>query len=256
MKNISLLGIRINPKDRRSVLEQIKKYLSHPRDSFQVISLNPENLVVAYENKDFKRVVETSQTQIVDGIGVELAGKMLGLDLERFTGVDLMEGLIKLAGKLRLRVLLVGGRANLALRLAECYSQSYAQASFKGIEGITNIKNPLQEEEKEIFSIVTGFKPHILLVAFGSPDQELWLDRHKDQFAGIVTMGVGGAFDYLSGKITRAPTFFRSVGLEWLFRLIREPWRSRRQVRLVKFVYLVLVQKLKSFLPNVDLQVY
>lgn len=241
MEEISLIGIKIKPLSKQTILEQIKKYIRQPLNNLHIVSLNPENLVIASENAKFKKVVETSQIQIVDGIGVVLAGILHSLKLERFTGVDLMSELINLANELSLRVLLIGGRANLALDLAKCYSDTYVQAKFKGIEGIRNIKNPLKSEEDTIFSIVTAYKPHLVFASFGSPDQELWLDRHKSNFSGIVTMGVGGAFDYLSGKKMRPPTFFRSIGFEWLIRLVREPWRWRRQLRLIKFIIFLLL---------------
>jgi len=145
---------------------------------------------------------------------------------------------------MRLRVLLIGGRPNLAESLVNCYRVEFSQAKFKGVYGIKDIKNPQKKEEQEIFSIVADFKPHIVLVAFGSPDQELWLYRHRDQFKNCLCMGVGGAFDYLSGSIIRAPGFLRKIGLEWLFRLLKQPWRWRRQLRLIKFLWLVVKQKL------------
>lgn len=240
----SLLGLRLNTVSRQDTLEQIKKYIHDPTDSLHIVSINPENVIVASENEEFKKVIETSQIQLIDGVGITLASKILGFKVERFTGVDLMQELIKSADALRLRVLLIGGRSNLAIQLAECYNQTYSKASFKGIEGIKNIKNPLKSEEKNIFSIVSHFKPQLLFVAFGSPEQELWLDRHKRQLTGIICMGVGGAFDYLGKTLPRAPKFIRSTGLEWLFRLFQQPWRWRRQLRLIKFCWLVIKQKL------------
>src|SRR3989344_951154 len=244
MMYFNLLGIKINSRSKHHALEQIKKYIRQPEGFYQILSINPENLVIAVSNADFKRVIETSQIQIIDGAWTVLAGKLLGMKLERFTGVDLMEELIKIADDLRLRVLLIGGRPKLALRLAQCYSQTYPQAKFKGIQGIRNIKKPRKLEEDKIFSIVTDYKPHIVFVAFGSPEQELWLDRHKSQLLRTVSMGVGGAFDFAGGIIPRAPGFIRSIGMEWLFRLIVERWRWRRQLRIIKFIYLVMRQKL------------
>ena len=105
------------------------------------------------------------------------------------------------------------------------------------------IKNPKKEEEEAIFSIVRTARPNIVIVAFGSPEQELWLDRHNNKFSGIVCIGVGGAFDYFSGNIVHAPSIIRRFGLEWLFRLLIQPWRWRRQLRLIKFIWLVIKQK-------------
>jgi len=157
-----------------------------------------------------------------------------------------MEELLKMASDRRLRVLMIGGKGNLAHELAECYLSKYTEAKFKGIQGIENIQNPNKDEEDKISSIVIAYKPQLVFVAFGSPDQELWIDHHKKEFANCIIMGVGGAFDYLSGKVLRPPTFIQKIGLEWLFRLFRQPWRWRRQLRLIKFIWLIIKQKVKK----------
>jgi len=244
MKSNKILGISITPQSKQNILDKIIKYIRSPKGICHIVSFNPENLVVAYENKKFKEVLETAQIKIIDGVGIVLASRMLGIEVgERVTGVGLMEELIKLADKLRLRVLLIGGKSDLALKLANCYSNKFFKAKFLGIEGIKNIRNPKKQEEEAIFSIVADYKPHFLFVAFGSPDQELWLERHKNKFSKMVIMGVGGAFDFLAGKIFRAPKIIQKLGFEWLFRLLIQPWRWRRQLRLLKFVYLIFKEK-------------
>ncbi|HRN71205.1 MAG TPA: WecB/TagA/CpsF family glycosyltransferase, partial [Candidatus Woesebacteria bacterium] len=133
---------------------------------------------------------------------------------------------------------------NLAEKLALRYQQIYPRSTFKGIFGVSDIHNPKKEEEEKIFSIVADYKPQILFVAFGSPYQELWLYHHADRLQGIICMGVGGSFDFLTGRVKRAPMLIRRLGLEWFFRLIVEPWRWKRQLRLVEFVYLIGKQRL------------
>lgn len=86
----------------------------------------------------------------------------------------------------------------------------------------------------------------ILFVAFGSPKQEIWIAENLDKLPVRVAIGVGGAFDFVSGKVKRAPVWVRKIGLEWLFRLILQPWRIKRQLRLFKFVFLVLGEKVKA----------
>ena len=243
MTSNKFLGITIPIETKSSILEKIKKYIKLPRGFFHIVSLNPENLMIAQESKEFRKVLETAQIKIVDGVGVVLAGRLLNLNLERLTGVDLMRDLINLASGMRLRVLLIGGKANLALELADCYQREFSEAKFKGVYGIKNIKNPSDEEEREIFSIVRRYKPQLIFVAFGSPDQELWIERHKNEFSGSVVMGVGGAFDYLSNNTKRAPLPVQKLGLEWLFRLINQPWRWRRQLKLLRFIELVFKEK-------------
>ena len=244
MKLNQILGITILPESKSSVLEKILKYIDRSTGFSHIVSLNPENLVITTENESFKKVIETAQIKIIDGTGVVLAGRFLDVEVgERITGVGLMEELLKKASDRRLRVLMIGGKENLAEKLIECYSEQFPEAKFKGVQGIEDIKNIKKEEEVKIFSIVTAYKPQLVFVAFGSPIQELWIARHKKEFSKCVVMGVGGAFDYLSSNIERAPVFIQKLGLEWLFRLVNQPWRWRRQLRLIKFIWLVTRQK-------------
>jgi N-acetylglucosaminyldiphosphoundecaprenol N-acetyl-beta-D-mannosaminyltransferase len=245
-----LLGEFTLPTDtRKEVLEKIKKYLAAPRGFFHIVSLNPENIVVALQNRNFKKAVRSARMTIIDGVGIDMAARMLHIQAgDRYPGVDLMNNLISLAGRMRFRVLLIGGKGKLAEELAKCYSRSYPKAKFMGISGIRNIKKPAPEEEKEIFRIVRVLKPQIIFAAFGSPHQEIWLDKHKTRLTGRVCMGVGGSFDYLSGSIRRPPFIIRRLGLEWLARLFRQPWRIRRQVRLLIFMYFVIKQQIHEIL--------
>ncbi len=241
MKGNNILGITIVPESKRSILDKILLYIDKPTGFFHIVSLNPENMVLTTENQLFKKVVETAQIKIVDGVGIVLAGRLLNIEVgERVTGVGLMEELIKMASERRLRVLMIGGKENLALELAKCYGRKFPEAKFEGTQGIANIQNPSKAEEGDIFSIVAAYKPHLVFVAFGSPYQELWIERHKRKLANCVVMGVGGSFDYLSGKVVRPPIFIQKIGLEWLFRLLKQPWRWRRQLRILEFLRLIL----------------
>lgn len=150
---ITLLGINFENNSKQIILEKIKKYLYSSMLFCHIVSLNPENIVISQQNPEFKKVIETAQIIIMDGVGVVVAGQILGIALERVTGVSLMEDLIKLADKRRLRVLLIGGQANLALKLSDCYQRLYPEAKFMGIEGFTDIKNPKKYEEQNILSI-------------------------------------------------------------------------------------------------------
>lgn len=243
MKVNKILDITIIPETKTSILDKILLYIGKPTGNLHIVSLNPENMILTTKNDLFKRIVATAQIKIIDGVGVVLAGRWLNIDVgERVTGVGLMEELIKMASERRLRVLMIGGKENLALDLAKCYSDQFPEAEFKGMQGIVDIQNPSKVEEGRIFSIVAAYKPHLVFVAFGSPYQELWIERHKRKLANCVVMGVGGSFDYLSGKVVRSPVFIQKIGLEWLFRLLRQPWRWRRQLRILEFLRLILLK--------------
>lgn len=240
MVNNKILDIEIPVDSRKTILEKILKYLKQGPKFAHIVSLNPENLVISKENNEFKKILQTAQIKIIDGTGIVLAAKLLKIKAgERYPGVDLMSDLIKQAVIGRLRVLLIGGKGNLALSLSKCYSRGYPEAKFVGIEGVKNIKKPAKKEENRVFAIVSDLKPHLIFVAFGSPDQELWIERHKDKFTGAVCMGVGGSFDYAGGLVSRAPVWIRKIGLEWLYRLFIQPWRWRRQLKLLRFLILV-----------------
>jgi len=248
-----IVGISIENLRKKDILEKIIKNIKQTADFYHIVSLNPEIIVIANNNPEFKEVIRTAHITINDGIGIVLAARLFGIQPgERVTGVDLMKELVKVAGNMRLRVLLIGGGKNLALRLAECYSKQYPEATFKGVEGYENILHPNKTETEALFTIVRSYKPHLVFVAFGSPQQEIWLARHSKEFKGTVGMGVGGAFDFLTGEVTRAPVFLRNFGLEWLFRLITQPWRWRRQVRLIRFAWLVLTQRLSNMFAQSD----
>lgn len=244
MPQNTILDITPQTYAKRDILENIKKYISAPKGFYHIVSLNPENLVIAHDDPEFKEIVETAQIKLVDGVGIVVAGKTLGVPVgERVTGVQLMESLLPIANEGSLTVMLIGGKGNLAIQLAKCYIDTYVRAKFIGTKGIENIQDPKKDEEKEILAIVARTRPHLVFVALGSPFQEKWIWRNRASLQGAVCVGVGGAFDYFGGKVKRPPLLVRGMGFEWLFRLLCQPWRWKRQLRLIKFIWLVLAQR-------------
>lgn len=238
--NDKLFGIQMPQESKIRVLEKILKYISKPDGFVHIVSLNPENMVTATKNADFHTCLSQAQIRIIDGVGVGVAARVLGTKVgERITGVDLMTDILKMAHKSSLRVMLIGGSEKIAEQVADCQKELYPGISIRALMGIADISKPLKSEEEHIFSIVADYKPHILFASFGSPAQELWLNHHKDRLDNIIAMGVGGAFDFLAGRVARAPRIVQQLGFEWLFRLIVQPWRVVRQLRLVEFVWLV-----------------
>ena len=241
----TLLGVTIDNDLKQKVLEKIFKYWDNPKGFFHVVSLNPENIVIAQNDLTYKTILNDSKIRLNDGIGIVIASRWLGIDMvDRLTGVDLMKELVEMAGKRRFHVLLIGGGAKLAESLAKCYQQKYSKSKFVGIEGTKNILSMHEKENEKIFSIVADLKPNLILVAFGSPFQEKWLWQNRDKFRGCVCMGVGQGFDVEGSRVKRAPMWIQKIGMEWLYRLLTQPWRWRRQLRLVKFIYLVMKQKI------------
>jgi len=251
MNKISFLDIPIEIASEKNILEHMEKYLSHGGPMYHVVSLNPENTVESVRNESFKKVYLTAQSVIADGIGIVLAVQMIkGIKPYHLTGVDLMEAMIKLADKMCYTVLFIGGREDLALQLAKCYEAKYPNAKFYGTEGFKDILSPTRDEEKTVLDIVTAVRPRFVFAAFGSPKQELWFWANKKLFENTICMGVGGAFDYKSGLIPRAPMTIRKLRLEWLFRLMMQPWRIGRQKALFTFISIIFSELRKSRLQN------
>lgn len=247
MTNNSLLEIPIVPISKGDTLEKIIKYIHQPAEFFHIVSLNPEIVVLASKDSNFRKVLQEAQISIVDGMGVSMACLFLGIPKgERVVGVDLMQDLLKLAHDSRLRVMLIGGNAKIAETVADCQKELFPGINIMALQGISSIASPTKGEEKHILSIVADYKPHMIFASFGSPYQELWLYKHKDRLDNIICMGVGGAFDFLSGSVPRAPRIIRKMGFEWLFRLIVQPWRIKRQFRLIEFIWIVVKAKFNN----------
>ena len=247
MQTIKLLNYHFSFVDFNDILERIKKDILVKGKFCQIISINPENIMIMTRDNEFKKLVMSSQTLIVDGVGIVLAARLLtGTGLRRLPGVELMERLISYASQYSLRCLLIGGDANLAELTAKCYAGRYPKLKIWGLQAIDDIKQPKPQEMLALKQIVSTSKPCLVFVAFGSPAQERWIQANKELFKGCLVVGVGGGFAMVSGVLPRAPKVMQRLGLEWLFRLVRQPWRLKRQLNLISFLLLVIKAKFKK----------
>ena len=239
LDEISLLGVKLTNATEKEVLEYITKSIENSSKKYYIVTPNPEILVYANNNISFKEILNNAKLALIDGVGIILAGKVLGKNIKhRVTGTDLMESLCKEIAKKPITVGFLGGGPKVAEKSAECLQKKYP-----GLKVVFADQEPdkLLKSLKEPKLLMD-----ILFVAFGFPKQEQWIAENLDKIPVKVAMGVGGAFDYISGNVPRSPVFIRKLGLEWLFRLIIQPWRLKRQLALFKFIYLVLREKLKS----------
>ncbi len=249
MTELTILGVKLKFADYNDILESIQKGYSESADMQHIISLNPETVMIALKDRSFMEAVRTAHFVIADGIGVVAAVQNLfGVKVPRVTGVDLMKKLLTADYRNSLTVCLIGGKGKVADKVKECYDHSQNGIKIIAVEGYNDIFSQKKSETDAIFSIVSSTKPRLVFVAFGSPQQELWIERHRELFKNAVVIGVGGAFDFLSGTTPRAPFFLQKIGLEWLFRLIIQPWRIKRQMRLLVFFIYVLIYKMRQLL--------
>lgn len=219
MKKI-LLGVKIDDvtmdQATQIALDLIKKPGKH-----YIVTPNPEMLVMAQKDEDFKKVLNSADLSIPDGVGLRLSGDIV----MTIPGIDFMEELIKLAEDQAFTIGFLGGQDGVAKKTAECLLKKYPKLKVNFAGGEPG-KIPATD---------------ILFVAFGPPKQEKWIAANLDKIAVKVAMGVGGSFDYISGKVPRAPLWVRNLGFEWLFRLAVEPWRIKRQLKLLKYLKLLMV---------------
>lgn len=199
-----------------------------------IISLNPENLVEATKNSNFRSVYSRAEVIIADGAGIVVAAKVLGIGCgDRIAGVDLMSELIRKYQKKN--IVFIGGYRDAAMRTMTHFLSTLQLTEHTWTAFADSDKN-----DPTLIDTVSAAKPDLLFVAFGSPAQEIWIDKYRNRLHGVVCMGVGQSFDVYGGYVQRAPSWLRSLGLEWLFRLILQPWRWRRQLRLLEFIALVI----------------
>lgn len=221
-----------------------------------IFTPNPEIVVAAAHNPEFHQTVSQADYLIPDGIGLVWAsqwrqamGAAQPVIPERIAGTDVVAQLLDLAAQKNWRVLVIGGRDYLtgtvpASQPAQHLAKLPGQVWW--LPGYNQIAEPSSAEENQVTSELHRLKPTMVLVAFGAPHQEAWIVAHRSalQQTGVrLAMTVGGAIDFLLGKVPRAPQAWQKLGLEWLYRLICQPWRIWRQLALVEFGWLTLFRQ-------------
>jgi N-acetylglucosaminyldiphosphoundecaprenol N-acetyl-beta-D-mannosaminyltransferase len=240
--SIEILGVRVDDVTNDEMLATVHGYVAS-RQPHQIVTLNSEMLVAAWDDPGFRRLLNSADLNVADGVGLMMAARWLGHPLrERVTGSDGIYRLAEHCARMGYRPFFLGAASGVADavagRLAACYPGLNVAGAYAG--------SPCSEDEDDVVSRVQIAAPDMLFVAYGVPAEERWIARNRDRLAVPVMIGVGGAFDFVAGVTSRAPLWMRQAGLEWLYRLIRQPWRWRRQLALIRFVALVLRSKLSS----------
>lgn len=235
LNKIYLLGVGITSESRDTILEEVWNLLKKDQKFF-IVTPNPEFLVYAKNHYYYRKILNSAKISLADGVGLFWAGKLLGKKLkERITGVDFIENICEMSREKPISMGFMGSRSNIAENTVERLRHKYpwinvvyASDEWRD-DGWRDKKRPIID---------------MLFVAYGFPKQEKWICENLNSLPVRAAMGVGGAFDYLSGEIRRAPKPIRSIGLEWLYRLVHQPWRWKRQLALLEFVWLVVSERL------------
>jgi N-acetylglucosaminyldiphosphoundecaprenol N-acetyl-beta-D-mannosaminyltransferase len=255
-----ILGVRVSAVTKEQNLAWIEKWVKKGEKKM-VVTPNPEQMMLAQKDRSFRKNLNKASLALCDGEGLLWASRFLEKQPvvpERVTGEEVMQELVRIAGEKGWKVMLVGGRPGVASNAAGLLKSQKSPKSFAtgqakvpqgrargksqilGIEGIRNIRNFSQDENDKLIKEINRFEPHLLFIAFGAPWQEKWLAKNLGKLEVHVAMVVGGAFDMIIDPTLRSPKFMSRLGLDWFYRLLRQPWRIRRQLALVEFVWLVL----------------
>jgi N-acetylglucosaminyldiphosphoundecaprenol N-acetyl-beta-D-mannosaminyltransferase len=211
-----------------------------PQTCRQICTVNPEFVMDARRDPAFAAALARADLRVADGVGIVWAARRQGVRLaERVTGSDGVYHVSEEAAAAGWRVYFLGAGPGVAERAAAVLQARYPGLVVAG----TFAGSPEDGAWPEIRARLVEARPDVLLVAFGHPRQDLWIDRHRHELPATVAIGVGGAFDFAAGVTQRAPRWVRRAGLEWLHRLVRQPWRWRRMAKLPVFVALVLRQR-------------
>jgi N-acetylglucosaminyldiphosphoundecaprenol N-acetyl-beta-D-mannosaminyltransferase len=245
-----VLGVRVDRVTRKQALDRIERMIAFRRANVtmqvcqQVMTVNTEFVMAAQHNSDFRQTINRASLVLADGIGIVWASYPGKTPVpERITGTDTVAALAKRCAASGYRMYLLGAAPGVAERAA---ARLQAIAPGLAIAG-TYAGSPAPLEEEAIIERIRVADADVLCVAYGAPAQDLWIYRNLERLPVAVAMGVGGAFDFLSGRQRRAPRIMQRVGLEWLYRLYCEPWRWRRMLAIPRFMLYVLIKGRRPF---------
>ncbi|MFN2462331.1 MAG: WecB/TagA/CpsF family glycosyltransferase [Candidatus Dormibacteria bacterium] len=215
----------------------------HGGSTFQVATVNPQFVILARGDRAFRDILRGAALRVPDGVGVVQASWILGRPLPgRVPGVELVQSLAASSARRGHRLFLLGAAPGVAEAVATRLLRHSPGLTVAG----TFAGDASEAGDAESLGRIREARADILLVAYGAPAQERWLARNLVVSGAAAGIGVGGTFDYLAGRVQRAPAVMRRLGLEWLFRVVRQPWRIGRIAQLPLFLLLVIRQRLRG----------
>jgi N-acetylglucosaminyldiphosphoundecaprenol N-acetyl-beta-D-mannosaminyltransferase len=239
----TILQVKVHALTEAQTLALIEQFIASRRPH-QLVTVNPEFVVAAQRDEEFRRIINNAALALPDGIGLLKAARFLGTTPlpERVAGSDLVVNLAELSHQKGYRIYFLGAQEGVAEKAIAKLKAVYPKLNVAGFYA----GSPALEENEALVRRILPAKPDILLVAYGAPKQDKWIARNLERLQIPVCIGVGGSFDFLAGTAKRAPATWQRLGLEWLHRLASQPWRWRRIWNAVPyFSWLVLRSRLK-----------
>lgn len=228
-QRIVILGVAVDNITEDQAMAWIADYIAAGRPH-HVVTVNPEFVMAARRNPAFRRVLRAADLATPDGFGLLLAARLQGARFRgRVTGIELTERLAREAAQRGWRLFLLGAAPGVAERAATALAARNPGLVIAGCYA----GSPRPADEPHIRALIARAQPDVLLVAYGHPQQDLWIARNQPLLRVPVAIGVGGTFDELAGVVPRAPALLHRLGLKWVYRLYKQPWRWRRIITAV-----------------------
>lgn len=239
---VSVLGVAVDRLPMREAVEKVASLIAESgrgqrHETAHVVTANSEIIMLAKEQPDFAEILARAALVVPDGMGVVWAARLLGDHLpERVAGIDLMDQVLAVCAARGWRPFFLGAAPGVAQEAVQALKQRYPELQMAGVHhGYFDAA-----EEPTVLKMIAEASPDLLLVAMGAPRQEYWIAHHRAELRVPVAVGVGGSLDVWAGRTARAPRWMREIGLEWAYRLIRQPRRLLRMAALPRFVVTVL----------------
>ncbi len=242
MDKVNILGVKVDMVNIPQAADKIMGYFNEDR-LHTVFTPNSEIIMQAYRDPEFCKMLNDADMLTADGIGVVYASKILKKPInERAAGYDIARRVLEKLNYTDHKLFLFGGKPGVAEEAAKNLKKEYPELNIAG----TRNGYFKTEEEEDIVNQINSSGADIVFVCLGAPKQEQWISAHSDELKVKVAMGIGGSLDVFAGRVERAPDFWCKIGMEWFYRLVKEPWRIGRMMDLPKFAATV-VTKGKKF---------
>lgn len=256
-----LFGLSLFSSSRSLLLKELQKKISNLSQLSYIVTPNPEQVIQASKDEKFAKLLQEADYVIPDGVGLVWASRILSQKQHQFplssriAGREVVADLFKLTRENQQKILVIGGKDYHQAKdvIVNQLQSGVYQLSKNGFDfywspAFADVTHQTQEEKNKLSSQIAALKPDIVMAAFGAPAQEEWLFANKALLTNAqvkLAMAVGGSIDYFLGLVSPVPGLMEFLNLEWFWRLITQPWRLKRQLRLIEFMFLVFKQLVK-----------
>lgn len=236
---INIMGVEFDSLTISEAVERAETLIAE-RSAAYVVTPNPEIVMTCWDNPDAMEAVQNADLVLPDGVGVVYGAKILGTPLNgKLPGIDFATELMRRLAKRGGRVYLLGAKPGIAELAGE-----RMQEQFPGLI-VCGTHDGYFQEDAPVIEEINALQPDLLLVCLGAPKQELWMHRNRPLLKVGLMAGLGGSLDVFAGTVKRAPVFFQKLGMEWFYRLLKEPWRFKRMMKLPKFLFACIGKKFR-----------